>query len=50
MPVFNQLIIEIIDINTLLYKINSQKRFLIGEKKAIFGATNQIKLLVHIEI
>ena len=46
MPVFNQLIIEIIDINTLLYKINSQKRFLIGEKKAIFGATDHNKVIV----
>jgi len=46
MPVFNQLIIEIIDINTLLFKINSQKRFLIGEKKAIFGATDQVQIVV----
>jgi hypothetical protein len=46
MPVFNQLIIEIIHINTLSYKINSQKRFLIGEKKAIFGATNQVRIVV----
>jgi hypothetical protein len=38
MPVFNQLIIEIIDINTMRYKISNQKTFLIEEKKAIFGA------------
>lgn len=43
MIVFNQLIIQIIDINFILFKINNQKTFLIGEKIAIFGAQDQVQ-------
>ncbi len=45
MIVFNQLIVEIIDINTLIFEINKQKTFLIEEKIAIFGAHDQVRNL-----
>ncbi len=45
MLVFNQLIRGIIGINTVLIKVKYQKTFLIEEKKAIFGAHDQVQTI-----
>lgn len=45
MLVFNQLIMGIIDINTVLIPVKYQKTFLIEEKKAIFGAHEPVQTI-----